>query len=166
MKLYTLTRLYFKINNPAETLHENTLFLSTKYDIIYQRLNQEKQDIADFITEIMECPVENCTVTTLRNAQGRCLGYTYKTNNLVVALMLNELDYEKPQEETPIKPGCFATFKTDAADALPHGLQGAKIVYVYKIVDHKATVNVQVTSSSNLGMQYTVPTDYLREYKV
>lgn len=166
MKLYTLTRLYFKINNPAETLHENTLFLSTKYDIIYQRLNQEKQDMANFIKEIMECSEEKYTMNTLRDAQGRCLGYTYKTSNLIVALMLNELDYEKPQEETLIKPGCFATFKADIIDTLPHGLQGAKIVYVYKIVDHKATVNVQVTSSSNLGMQYTVPTDYLREYKV
>ena len=166
MKLYTLTRLYFKINNPAETLHENTLFLSTKYDIIYQRLNQEKQDMANFIKEILECPAENYTMNTLRNAQGRCLGYTYKTSNLVVALMLNELDYEKPQEETPIKPGYFATFKTDIADALPHGLQGAKIVYVYKVSDYKATVNVQVTSSNNLGMQYVVPIDYLREYKI
>lgn len=165
MQFYILTLTYFKTAKPQETITTKTLLLTQKHDIIREQLQKERKTIYKFLSEIMDCQESEIQETAkLEYVTGNTLGYIYKTTDFIATLEISTITYEPPQNPGNIKSGMYATIKEDAKDNLPSALQGAQIVWISRIENQRARVNVQVTKSSNLGMSDYIPVDYLQEY--
>jgi hypothetical protein len=176
MKIYILTKLFFKKQNPESSLHTNVLLLTSKRDIINKRITQENTEMYNYISEIMETTTGNISRRTYYFTEDQSIpSYSYCYGDFVGHLTVTEVNYEKTAEETikeNFKAGMYVTFKPDAysffktTDSGLRYLQYAKVVYIKSINTEKKTATVRIrvaTTEDYIDSQVNnVPLDFLK----
>ena len=177
MIVYVLIKTYYKNSNPASTLHTNTLLLTTKRDIMEQRVQEEHKTMVKFLREVMECPEDRIDAHSILSTQSPNYtpgGYYYTHANFTAFLTVNTINLEKQTEETtPLKTGDYATLKEDAIaycrtkSGFLYNLSTAKLVYITTIKNKIATVRIRASEGDrDIGDAGEVPLDFLKRIQI